>query len=354
MNDPAHPEFDRTLRRLLREATGRDDAYAVTPLPGGRNNRVFRVATTAAAFLLKAYFSHPNDPRDRLEQEFGFLRYLAQRGCRLVPAPLASDPPSRLGLMEFVGGTRPSLEEIALADIDQAAELYRQANAEPRQPGAASLRPASEACFSIAEHLEKTQRRVDRLSQIVVQDEIDAAAAGFAREELIPIGAEVRASVLREWPAESERTALLPEAERCLSPSDFGFHNSLREAGGRLRFVDFEYAGWDDPAKLIADFANQPDMLLARPLSDRFRAAALAIHPHPDALARRVTWLEPLYQVKWACICLNDFLDAGHTRRRFTDGETSDHRTRRTRQLARARLMLERVRRAPAPLTSSS
>ena len=44
-------------------------------------------------------------------------------------------------------------------------------------------------------------------------------------------------------------SAALPKETRCLSPSDFGFHNALLEATGKLRFVDFEYAGWDDPAK---------------------------------------------------------------------------------------------------------
>ena len=50
----------------------------------------------------------------------------------------------------------------------------------------------------------------------------------------------------------------LGEADRVVSPSDFGFHNALRTEDGRLAFLDFEYAGWDDPAKLVCDFELQP------------------------------------------------------------------------------------------------
>ena len=32
----------------------------------------------------------------------------------------------------------------------------------------------------------------------------------------------------------------------------------LAASDKKLRFLDFEYAGWDDPAKLIGDFFCQP------------------------------------------------------------------------------------------------
>ena len=38
-----------------------------------------------------------------------------------------------------------------------------------------------------------------------------------------------------------------------ISPSDFGFHNALRTNTGPV-FFDFEFSGWDDPAKTIIDF----------------------------------------------------------------------------------------------------
>jgi hypothetical protein len=42
-------------------------------LSGGRNNQVFKMMTDGQKFLLKSYFVHPDDPRDRLGNEFSFF-----------------------------------------------------------------------------------------------------------------------------------------------------------------------------------------------------------------------------------------------------------------------------------------
>src|SRR5258708_29751946 len=38
----------------------------------------------------------------------------------------------------------------------------------------------------------------------------------------------------------------------------FGFHNALLRPSQELCFLDFEYAGHDDPAKMVGDFFSQP------------------------------------------------------------------------------------------------
>ena len=55
--------------------------------------------------------------------------------------------------------------------------------------------------------------------------------------------------------------------ECCLSPSDFGFHNALVDERAGLTFLDFEYAGRDDPAKLVSDFFCQPEIPVPLDLS---------------------------------------------------------------------------------------
>jgi len=54
----------------------------------------------------------------------------------------------------------------------------------------------------------------------------------------------------------------------------------------------------------------------------------------------RMRLLMPLYRVKWCCILLNEFLPAGAARRRFAGVDDSPE-VRQTRQLAKARAMLE-------------
>ena len=47
-------------------------------------------------------------------------------------------------------------------------------------------------------------------------------------------------------------TAVLDIADRCVSPSDFGFHNAIVRGSGEICFIDFEYAGWDDSAQVFS------------------------------------------------------------------------------------------------------
>ena len=48
----------------------------------------------------------------------------------------------------------------------------------------------------------------------------------------------------------------LDKEQYCISPSDFGFHNALLKSNGDIKFIDFEYAGFDDPAKITSHFSR--------------------------------------------------------------------------------------------------
>ena len=95
---------------------------------------------------------------------------------------------------------------------------------------------------------------------------------------------------------------------RTLSPSDFGFHNAIRRPDGMLDFVDFEYFGWDDPAKTIVDFLLHPGMQLDDALKRRFAAGVCAAFAELPALPARTRIVYPLFGLKWGLILLNDFL----------------------------------------------
>jgi hypothetical protein len=335
-------EWSSLCARLVeRAAHGKLLHFA--PIAGGRNNKVFRAETSKGVVLFKSYFYHPQDTRDRLGQEFSFLEYLQKAGCTFAARPILQDPETHTSLMEFMAGDRPALDQITTWHIEQAITFYLAANQPEKRPFSVSLPMASEACFSLQQHAGMTQRRVDRLSQMQVESDVDREAQAYVKNELLATWQNVRAVLQRATASGVSLERELMVEERVLSPSDFGFHNSLHQVGMGLRFVDFEYAGWDDPAKLIADFANQPDMILPRALSDLFQKAVVAHDPNPERLRLRVRWLEPLYQVKWACICLNDFLQLGRSRHAFTEGEREDHQQRRTFQLSRSRMMLARA-----------
>jgi hypothetical protein len=62
----------------------------------------------------------------------------------------------------------------------------------------------------------------------------------------------------------------------------------------------------------------------------------------PAAFARRAALLLPVYELKWCCIMLNEFLPAADSRRTFA-GAVVDREARRAVQLAKVASSLDRM-----------
>ncbi len=310
-------------------------------LTGGANNRVMRVDTEDGPIVVKQYFRHPLDPRDRLAAEFDFLEFAWGAGLRCLPRPIARDASLGIGCCSFIEGRAIDAEKLpadhvrsAIAFVDELQRLAREHRPDHLPAGA-------EACFSVAEHIHRIGGRVERLTRLDEDDDIAREARGYVTAGLLPVWREVRDGILE---GEANLHRILPPEDRCLSPSDFGFHNALRRADGTLAFIDFEYAGWDDPAKLVCDFFCQPRIAAPVGCFDEFARAAASWTGDPAATASRIATLFPAYQVKWCCILLNAYLPQGALRRGFAhpmDGDSLD--LHRREQLAAARRMLARI-----------
>jgi hypothetical protein len=294
-------------------------------------------------FCLKAYFQHPDDPRARLETEFTFISFFWERGVRALPEPMGLDRDHGIALYEYIPGRIMTAEEVNEEKIREALDLYRCLNRYGSDPVAQRLPEASESCFSLGEHIERVNFRVDRLSSIRETTVLDREAAGFVREHLVPIWRKVLCSF--EGEVESRDLSLqeiLSRSETCLSPSDFGFHNAILPPGGRLRFIDFEYAGWDDPAKLVCDFFCQPEVPVPLGFYTMVSEAVASGLTDKAYHLKRMSLLLPLYHIKWCCILLNDFLPIGGKRRRYAFGPGREE-DRKFHQLAKAKKMLRRL-----------
>jgi hypothetical protein len=328
---------DRTTSLLAH--VGFAGTFDLCALCGGANNRVFRVQAQESQFLLKAYFTHPDDRRDRLGAEFSFLSFAWEHGVRSIPQPLRCDAASQLGLMEYLEGCPFRAGEVTERAVPEAISFYRALNQHKTSRAAVRLPLASEACFSLGEHVECVANRVRRLESIQPDVGIDAEAAAFIRDELVQAWRDVGDSVrLSARHAGLSLNEPLSRESRCLSPSDFGFHNALRTEDGCTRFFDFEYAGWDDPARMVCDFFCQPAVSVPLDYFEPFAESVSADSPDPEATRARIHLLLPIYRIKWCCILLNDFLRGGAARRRFALGRDSENR--KARQLAEARSAL--------------
>ena len=278
-----------------------------TALPGGRNNRVFRIETDSGTpAVAKAYFHHVDDGRDRLKHEAAFTAYAVDRGIQAVPRLLGQDRARRVGLFEWIDGRTLEGREVTRRRVDEALAFFAALNdPEALEGGVAEQLPlGSEACLCTLEHVALVDQRVRALDQVG-----DPEAAAWIEGVLKPRWAAMH-------PPLAKRADAMEPAPRCVSPSDFGFHNALlRAADNTLVFHDFEYAGWDDPAKVVGDFMHQPRVPVpATELGHVLTGVADAVGLDADGVAR-VRRLLPVYGVKWACIVLGPLLPVAAERR---------------------------------------
>lgn len=330
-----------TPSSLTPEAAAWDAAVALAPQRpvaierrlGGGNNRLYRVtAADGTSHALKWYPKPAGDQRDRLGTEFAALNFLHRCHITNVPQPFAADRQAGFALYEWIDGeciTAPLPQ-----DIDAALAFAASLHTLCRHRDATSLPLASEACLSASDIIEQIDRRLRRLNEIA-EDEPELRA--FLQEEFTPLRRSVVAWVRDAYCARGwDFDAPIESAKRSLSPSDFGFHNAIRRPDGNLVFIDFEYFGWDDPIKLVADFIQHPGMSLSPALLDRFRQGACRLYGTQADFASRLELLEPLIGLRWCMILLNEFLPERWRNRALAGVHTDGAIATRT-QLDRAR-----------------
>ncbi|HXP97830.1 MAG TPA: phosphotransferase, partial [Telmatospirillum sp.] len=302
-------------------------------------NRLYRIDTIDdRRFALKWYPRSATDPRDRLGAEWGAVAFLERHGVKEVPRGIAFDVSSNFALYEWIDGdvvASPQDNDVQ-AMIAFAAKLHELR----RTSGAETLPQASEACLSAETILTQVDRRLARLTEVA---EDEPALAQFLHHEFTPRCRHAEAWARHGYNLLGWRfDRPLPSELMTLSPSDFGFHNALRRADGSIAFIDFEYFGWDDPAKLTADFQQHPGMSLPAPLAEAFRTAAIRLYEQDETFRDRLRLTEPLYVLRWCMILLNEFLPERWEARAFAGQQNDRVQAMRT-QLAKARRHLARL-----------
>jgi len=287
---------------------------SATPARPGGNNRVFRLdMADGSRRALKYYPAQAIDRRDRLGQEYDALSFLAQHGAALTPRPFANDREENCALYEWFDGEAAVLRPRP-DDVDQLADFLLELQKLRDAAGSGGLRPASAGIFSPAEAIAQCDQRLNRLLE---QASGSPDLRAFVDRDLAPSAALARRRVEQRYARLGlDPAAELAPAQRALSPSDFGLHNAMRSESGRLRFIDFEYFGWDDPVKLVSDTALHPGSSFPEDSANRLIARlSREFEARDAAFAVRRDVLYPVFGLIWCLIILNDFLPESRSRR---------------------------------------
>ena len=290
-------------------------------LDGGKNNRVFLVQLSDnSKVVLKSYFHSESDLRNRLMAEWTFINYALAKSVINVPKPLVCDHEGRFGLYSFVDGVKLRPEEINTREIEEALKFVISLNSAPRD--LTNIPKGSEACFSVEEHINTIDIRVNKLQLIDNKVPLAQEVQDFVKSVVNPKWAAVKANLLNKAQAQNQK---IGPSSICISPSDFGFHNALANKTG-VTFIDFEYAGIDDPAKLASDLFCCPEIQIDERFHSDFVGGLVdGLGLNQDDKSRCL-YILPAYKIKWTCIILNHFLATSYSRRQFSNSEINlDH-----------------------------
>ena len=274
-----------------------DRLEQVHALEGGGNSRVFQLrGSSGTDYVAKLYPPAEPDRADRLEVEFTTLRLL-QPYLDCLARPLSRLPLQRLALYSRLPGVRPVRGQCGPAAILALVDCLVGIQSLRDESQSSHLPAASEACFSLTQHRLILRRRLEGLWQeLPAQGQLPQQVRKLLEQRFVP------------WlESLAGQDFLVRPEERVLSPSDFGFHNALVDETGRFYFVDFEYFGWDDPAKMIADFHLHPQTAALGADSTDFQNQLLNRLPQPEGFQHRLQQVYTICAAKWVLIFLNVF-----------------------------------------------
>lgn len=297
---------------------------------GGQNNRCYKVSGSSEYFV-KFFASVDHLNRERFKSELQFRRHfgvLLQH--RLLPVE-QTDELYRFQISPWVNGKGSTFDDQNVdrqKDLSQCLEFIEEAwRNRPSVAEIAKFDWASEAHQSYGQSLKNILQRLALLETTRIN----------GSDFHLDVRDTVR-GVAQTIEAQTDIDVEFPISELMLSPSDFGFHNSIR-ANGRLYFFDFEYAGIDHPAKLISDFILRPEHKFTPSEVEQILRFSETLFGEwfPDRLRLGM----PLFACKWIFTFLNEFIPESYVRRKQALGLSEFEMEKRLElQLSKAQAML--------------
>ena len=227
-----------------------DKVVSLSRIPKSGNNRInFVKLNNGMSCVVKEYLSIEGQALSRQEIEFNNLKFLWDLGIKNIPEPLAQHPD--FAVYSFVEGS--PIKSVGKSEMRPLMDLIMQFAR--ISPDDYNISGASDCRFCLRDYVDVIKSRWDRILKGIQGLPWEKEVSYFLNQDVFPLRLDIEK---RFWDYVDLHCLDLDETrsskELIFSPSDFGFHNILKKSNGDLVFLDFEYSGWDDPAKLIADF----------------------------------------------------------------------------------------------------
>jgi aminoglycoside phosphotransferase (APT) family kinase protein len=274
------------------------DGLTIRRMSGGRNNALYYVVAGEEQYACKLCVV---DERHRAEREYRTLSLLQETGADLAPRPVLLDTsasvlPFPVVVYRWLPGVplEPPLapEQLAalLQSIQRMHAIRRDASPADTLPDAifhwfdyrpylAELRGfLSEYGGWLAAHDPEGQELEKRLARLVTRCAGDLGSSEASPDrDTFPL---------------------------CLCRVDHNLANTVWEGSGPLRWVDWEYAGWGDPALDLADLRWHVSLEELRPAQHAWLREAYRRPQDDTGFDRRLAAWDSLLAARWPFLML--------------------------------------------------
>ena len=275
---------------------------SVMPINGGANNQTYRITLeNGEYYALKSYHVHDFE-RDllRMHREYSSFSFLHACGEQQIPKALACDQKKLLAIYTWVPGSPFTC--ITDSDIRSVVSFVSRLKQYSQLKSAKKILPASDNVLCVDNIFTQIQRRLDFLEKEMAHN---PTLHAFLNKKYKPAYHKMREKFRNKshllWGPLSLDQAIL-------SPSDFGFHNMLKNDDNSVFFIDFEYFGWEDPAALLAHFLLHPGMTLSESNKILLHRELSLLFIEDKFFQMRYHVLYFLLGFVWTLILLNEFL----------------------------------------------
>ena len=309
---------------------------SVQIIKGRGNSSVYKIEMNSGQEYAGKFYPDPTfDDRDRLAKETKACRFLHSYGIKSVPEHVWSDTNLNFGLFEWINGKE--IVEITDEDVNRAAEFVTSLAKLSEHTSNKEFSLASAACLS-GQMIEEQIR--DRYATIREFSYFNSELRRFLENDFVHTFEEILSKSKKIWPGTFEIE--LSADYQLLSPSDFGFHNIMLTKDG-LKFIDFEYFGWDDPVKLTCDFLLHPGMALTNERKNIWAENMITIFSGDPSFKQRLNASYFLYGLCWCLILLNEFCEDEMGKRNFAASGEYDITQKQAEQLLKSKSLLDHL-----------
>jgi hypothetical protein len=259
-----------------------------TDIPNFGNNKIKRFTNDKYDLIIK-FFN--NDNSIKQEREVYFIEYLSDNGVTCIPKLFAYSFEKKYTIFHFIDGSS-SKTELDLSAILPFANFINLINNKLDHKN--YKYNAIDSAYSDKEHFHNVYQRLSLYIEFAKKNnDLDYEEKIFNN-----------CKIFLDKYFDENKPLSSSKNEIILSPSDFGIHNSIFN-NNMYYFIDFEFAGLDDPAKLICDFMLHPKNNLKK---ESMRLFTDNLFFYSKSISKRIELLFPIYIIKWILIILN-FVD---------------------------------------------